>query len=264
MTSWGWARLTAAGIVLYLVFLVATLPAAWVGELLVRVTHGQARLLHPQGSFWQGSGTLALNQAGGAALQNRILWNFQPLWLLAGRLRAEVRSEGDITAQAIVSAGYRSVRIQDLSGELAASHVQAFYAPAMLISPTGRIQISAGDVGLGKSGFSGEARLTWTGAGSKLGNSGEIGDYLLVASGENGAAALRVETLRGEIRVDARGSWQAQTDGTLTLEGSLAAGSREATLAPLLAMLNTRKQGDRYPLRFHTRLPLPAILGGSG
>lgn len=261
--AWGWPRLAAAGIALYLVFLVATLPAGWAGELLARVTQGQLRLQDPQGSLWRGSGTIALQRAG-AQLHNRVHWNLQPLWLLTGRLRAEVRSEGDIALQAIVSFGYRRLRVQDLSGEFAAGHAQAFYAPAMLLSPTGQVKVNASEFELGKSGFSGEARLTWSGAGSKLGGAAEIGDYLLIANGRDGAAALRVETLRGDIKIDARGSWQAKTDGSLALEGSLVPGNREAALGPLLAALNVRKDGDRYPIRLNTRLPLPAILGGPG
>lgn len=251
--TWTWPRLAAAGVALYLVFLVATLPAAWVGELLTRATNGQARLLGAQGSLWQGSGTMLFNATGGA-LQNRVHWNIRPLWLLLGRLRAEILSEGDITLRTIVTAGYRRLRLENLDGELAAAQVQAFYAPAMLAAPTGRIKLNGSDIELGKSGFHGELRLTWNGAGSKLGAAGELGDYLLVANGQNGAAVLRVETLRGEIRIDGHGSWQANTDGALTFGGTLSAGNREAMLGPLLAALNVRKDGDRYPLKLQGRI----------
>lgn len=261
--AWGWPRLAAAGIALYLMFLIATLPASWAGELLTRVSQGQLRLQDPQGSLWRGSGTIAIQRAG-ARLQNRVHWNLQPLWLLTGQLRAAIKSEGDIALQAVVSFGYHRLRVQDLNGEFAASHAQAFYAPAMLLSPTGQVKVNASEFELGKSGFNGEARLTWNSAGSRLGGAGEIGDYLLVASGQDGAAALRVETLRGDIKIDARGNWRANTDGSLTLEGTLVPGNREATLGPLLSSLNTRKDGDRYPIRLDTRLPLPAILGGPG
>lgn len=261
--AWSWPRLAAAGIAFYLVFLVVTLPAAWVDELLSRATRGQARLLGTQGNFWQGSGTMVFNAAGGTALQNRVHWNIRPFWLLIGKLRADIKSEGDITLQAIVTAGYRQLRLQDLAGEFAASHAQAFYPPAMLVSPTGQIKVAGNDVELGHSGFSGELRLTWTGAGSKLGAAGELGDYALIATGQNGTAQLRIETLRGDVRIDARGAWQANTDGALTLDGTLLAGSREAMLAPLLAALNVRKDGDRYPLRLQGRIT-PWFAGSPG
>jgi len=262
--SWSRTRYIAAGLVLYLLFLVVTLPAAWVGELLTRFTHGQARLLGSQGSLWRGSGLLVFSPAGGMALQNRVHWNVAPLWLVTGQLRTEIRSEGDVTLQTMLTVGYRHLRLQQLTGEFTASQIQAFYPPAMLVSPTGQIKIAADDVSLGKSGFHGEMRMTWTGAGSKLGAAGELGDYLLVANGENGAANLRVETLRGDIRVDARGAWQAQGDGTLSLDGSLMPGSRESAIGAMLAALNARKEGDHYPLRINTRLPLPAFLGRPG
>jgi len=253
--TWKVSRFIVTGLALYLVFLVSTIPAAWVGELLTRSTLGKARLLGSRGSLWNGSGTLVFSSTGGMALQNTLHWSINPLWLAAGKLRAELKSIGDMNLQATVTAGYRHLRLQNLNGEFAASHAQAIYPPAMLISPTGQIKMTGSDLALGKSGFDGELRLTWTAAGSKIGAAGELGDYLLVANGQNGAAALRVETLRGDVRIDARGLWQAGADGALTLDGTLDAGSRESTFGPMLSMMNARKEGNRHRIHFQGKFP---------
>jgi len=256
-----WPYVTLA-LVTYLVFLISEVPAAWVGQAVSRASQGKARLLGASGSIWNGSGTLVFNPGTGSAIQDRIQWNLQPFWLMTGQVRAAILAEGDIAVKGQLALGFYSLRAIEFSAEMPASHAQVFFAPAMLVSPTGKITLSAADVSIGKSGFDGELRLTWTDAGSKLGAAGNLGDYQMVATGKNGPAGIRVETTRGDLGVTAQGSWQLQSDGTLTLDGEIVPGNREPALAPLLAAANIAKSGNRYPWRVNYRVPLPSMLTG--
>jgi hypothetical protein len=255
--------LVLAGLLFYTLFLVTTLPAHWLGELLARGTNGALRLQNTHGSLWQGSGLLTVHSGGGGRFSTPLHWEIHPLWLLTGRLRADVQTEGEHRLRARVAIGYRQLQLDAVEAELSAALIPALYPPAALIAPTGSLQLKAEQLSLDRRGLAGEARLTWLGAGGRLGGIGEVGDFLLVVNGQDGVATLRAETLRGELQLDAHGRWQPAGDGTLQLEGTLAAGSaRAATLAPMLAMLNARPDGDRHSFRYNTRIPLPAMLGG--
>jgi len=256
-----WPYLILA-IVAYVLFLIVDAPAAWISEAVARGSGNRARLLGAHGSVWNGSGTLVFNPGSGSAIQTRTQWHLQPFWLFAGQVRATVRAEGDVSVNSQIAIGYQSLRAIDLAAEIPATHAQAFYTPAMLISPTGKIAISAANVSVGKSGFNGELMLKWTDAGSKLGAATNLGDYTIIVTGSGGPADVRVETVRGDFRVNARGNWQLQADGLLNLDGEIIPGSREAAFGPLLAAANIRKSGDRYPLRVSNRVPLPAFLTG--
>jgi hypothetical protein len=260
---WQSAAWTLTGLGLFIGFLVATLPAHWLGELMARATQGQWRLQATSGTVWNGSGTLSIRAGGPDAFVTRLNWRLQPWWLVTGKLRAELQSQdaGDLHAE--LALGYRSLRIQNAAAELPASLAAVIYAPAALFSPTGTLRFSTNDFAIDSSGMSGEAQLRWLGAGGRLGGAAEIGDYLLVVTGQPGGTAFRVDTLRGDIRVDLQGRWQAMGDGAFTLTGAVtASGPREATLAPALAMLNARREGDRQVFQYNARLPWPTWLGG--
>jgi hypothetical protein len=257
-----WLGLVAAGVGLYAAFLAATLPAAWMGELLARAGSGALSLEAPQGSFWNGSGVLTVRAPGGTALAAPLTWHIQPLWLFTGRLRARVEASGELKLNSEVTLAYRRARLSALEAELPAGAAGAFYAPALLVAPTGQLHVTAQEFELGAAGARGELHLTWSAAGSRLGGLGELGDYRLVVSGQGPTADLRLETLRGEVQLAGRGQWQA-SDGQLRLDGTIAPGAREPSLAPLLALLRAQRNGDQHAFNLVTRLPLPALLRGT-
>ena len=76
-------------------------------------------------------------------------------------------------------------------------------------------------------------------------------------SGQGAAIGLVADTQRGEVQLNGKGDWQLQGDGTLNIDGTLAAGNREAVLAPLLTLLNARRVGNAYDFSVHTRIPSP-------
>ena len=255
---WHWLGLVLAGLLLYLLFLLVTLPAHWLGQALSRTSGGVLRLENAYGSVWQGSGTLTLNTVGAAPFTTRLNWEIHPLWLLTGTLRADLQARGQTSLRARLGIRYKSVQLNDFEAEFPAAQLPTFYPPATLIGPTGKLQLAASELLFNSRGMTGEAQLTWLGAGGRLGGLSEIGDYRLKLNGQDGVIGLQAETIKGIIQLDARGSWQVAGDGMLRLDGTLAAGAdRQATLAPLLALLNARQEGDRHV--FNVSMPLPLL-----
>jgi len=239
------------GLVLYLMFLLATIPAYWLGEGLVRLTEGRVRLQHAAGSIWHGTGLLIIGPHNLA-----IEWDLQSGWLLLGKAHVQVKSRGDSSLRATLTIGYRHLALRDTAVELPATVVAVFYPPVSFIAPTGKLRFTTSEMEIGSKGMTGEALLIWSGAGGKLGGVGEVGDYQLTATGSNGMALLKLGTLRGEIGITGAGQWQVAGDGRLRLDGTLAPGSRESMIAPILPLLNAQRSGDQYTFSLSAQLPV--------
>jgi len=84
----------------------------------------------------------------------------------------------------------------------------------------------------------------------------DLGDYRLMLTGQGAAIGLVADTQRGEVQLNGKGGWQLQ-DGGFNVEGTLAPGSREGALTPLLTLLNARRTGNVYEFGIQTRIPSP-------
>lgn len=254
---WRWVLFGLLGVLCFGLFLVVTAPAHWMGLLLARASDGRITLHAARGSFWDGAGTLSIS----GTLSSDVRWSLQPLWLFAGQLRARLEAEGELNLRADAALAYRDLRLNQVSALLPANALGALYAPAQLLSPTGELQLAATELRIGPDGVHGEARLTWLRAGSRLGGLTELGDYLLVANGQGRPVALQVKTLQGSIQLDATGSWQANREGGIQLEGTLGAQGRESALVPLISLLKAQRDGQVFRFRIENRVPFPAVPG---
>ena len=90
-------RLALLGAGAYLVFLVANLPAAWLGSALERSSGGALALGEPRGTVWKGSGVLALRSGGAYRGLADIEWRCNPLSVFVGRLSIALSGAGSET-----------------------------------------------------------------------------------------------------------------------------------------------------------------------
>jgi general secretion pathway protein N len=251
-----------AGLCLYALFLLVTLPAYWADWLLNRASHNAVRLQQPEGTLWDGSGTLVILSAGQEQLQVRIAWELQPLWLVSGKIQARLRSRDSNPAlNATLRIGYRHVALREVEATLPVSLLSAFNPAIDIVAPSGRLQITTPEATLTPSGLEGAIQLTWLDAGARMGGLSEVGDYRLLVNGRGATADLRIETLRGDVGVTAQGEWQTQGEGLLRLTGTVAPGNREQTLRPLLTMVNAQNNNGQYSWTLNTRLPLSKLFG---
>ena len=266
MPSNRWRGLAYLGAVLcgYALFLLITLPAYWADWLVSRASHNAVRMQQPEGTLWDGSGHLVIQGASQERMQTRIAWSIQPLWLFTGKLQARLSSrDAGMPLNATLRIGYRHVSISEVDAAVPVSVLSAFIPAIDLVTPSGRLHITTQQATLTPAGLEGGMQLTWLGAGARMGGLSEIGDYRLVVNGRGPTAELRIDTLRGDVAVTARGEWQAQGEGLLRLTGNITPGSREQTLRPLLTMLNAQNNNGQYSWSLNSRFPPTQLFGAA-
>jgi len=263
MSTRRWSRtgFILAGVLCYALFLLVTLPASWMQSLLTRISRGAVTLDQTEGTFWSGTGNLVVRGAIQEPLQARLAWSLEPLWLFTGKLAVQVQARGDTELHATLRLGYRYLAVSNANATLSATKTAIFYAPVMLATPAGQLQVATDRLELDSGGLHGTLRLTWVDAGSSMAGLNKLGDYQMTVKGEGANAAIRVDTLRGDVDVTATGNWQAGGDGTLRLDGKVAPGSREQSLAPLLSAVNAQRSGDQYTFSASARIPVRGLLG---
>ncbi len=253
----------AAGLGCYVLFLLITLPAYWSDRLLSRVSNNAIGMQQTAGTLWNGAGNLVVRSAGQERLQTRIAWSIQPLWLFAGKLQARFRSrDASAPLNATLRIGYRHLSISDVDATVPVGVLRAFNPAIDLVSPSGRLHVTAPRATLTPTGLDGSMQLTWLDAGVRMGGLSEVGDYRLAVNGRGPTAELRIDTLRGDIGVTAQGEWQAQGEGQLRLTGNITPGNREQTLRPLLTMVNAQNNNGQYSWSLNSRFS-PARLFGT-
>lgn len=259
-----WLVYVAAGLFCTVLFVIATLPAYWVDWLLNRVAPGSARIHQATGTIWNGTGHLRVHSLGQELLQTGIAWSVQPWWLATGKLQLRISGQ-DPTAplKATLRVGYRYLSIHQVDAIIPANLAAVLHPAVSLVAPTGRLQIVAEQATLTPAGLQGQLQLTWLNAGAGMSGLSELGDYLLAVNGRGADAELRVETLRGDVRITAQGQWQTQGEGLFQLSGTLVPGSREQNLRPLLTMANMQNHNGQYQWTVNNRLPLARIFGSS-
>jgi general secretion pathway protein N len=256
----GWRRalgLGAGALLLYLLFLVVTLPAAWLADGVARLSRKAVQLQDPDGSVWSGSGRLVMAKGREFGLMK---WSVNPLWLFAGRLHLNVQlSGGQAQGQGTVRVGYRSLTLKDVEAAVPAELAPALYSPAALIDPKGQIRLRTASLEASGKGLQGTAELTWQGAGARVGGANPLGDYRLDVNGQGENAQLTLATLNGRLQLNGQGQWQTTT-GALRFQGSAAAAQPDPQLDLLLNLLGPDQGGGRRALNATLTLPLANVL----
>jgi len=264
MSTSRWRAFAYFGAILcsYLLFLIITLPAYWADWLVSRAGISAVRIQQSEGTLWNGSGNLVIQSAGRELMQTRIAWELQPLWLFTGKLQARLSSRNsDPPLNATIRAGFHHLSIQGVDAMLPVSVIGLFNPAVALMEPTGRLQITTPQFTLTPDGLEGDMQLTWMAAGARLGGLSEIGDYRLVVNGRGPKTEFRIDTLRGDVGINATGEWQTQGDGLLRLAGNISPGSREPALLPLLRAINAQNNSGQYTWTLDYRYPVARLFG---
>jgi general secretion pathway protein N len=241
------------GVAAFAVFLIVRAPAPLISTALERASHGAITIGAATGTVWRGSGQLVARQTPQApVLIGRVTWTVNPLWFFAGKIGLGVTvSGGDADIAGHIRAGFSSVILQGVKGVFPARLVPVLYAPAELLGPDGRVEISAPDLRWSrKSGITGAAEIHWRDAVSSLTTVRPLGDYRL--SLEEGGA-LKLDTLRGDLRLTGHGMLD-NTIGGARFSGQASAANRVSELAEVLKLMGPGPDAGPRPFHFEFSL----------
>lgn len=253
-----WFGYIFLGVTAYLVFLIVTIPATWLSWGLARATNGAVKLDEERGSLWGGHGRLVIHYPRPTPRDlGQTAWRVNPLWLPLGRLQVSLKTTGsqsDLAAAVGVTPTRIILQRSRISAD--ANMASAFYEPARLLAPKGRLRFSADDLTLDKNGLHGNAVIIWERASSGLSSVQPLGDYRIDISGTGAEAALKLTTLRGDLQLSGTGRWQLLENGDLQFNGIARPRSRGQELQSLLNLFGRDQGGGRRTVRLRTRLPL--------
>ncbi|HUL92539.1 MAG TPA: type II secretion system protein N [Burkholderiales bacterium] len=235
-------RFAILGAVAYLVFLVATLPAAWFGYALERSSGGKVALSDPRGTVWKGKGTLAVRSSDAYRGIADIEWRCNLLSVFSGRPSMALSGTN---LRATLSLGPRSVRLQNVEASAPVALVAPAVPGAAFVKPEGRLRVAAESFEIGPASVNGAATLDWAEAG--LSGVSRIGDYRLQITGSGERADVRLSTLRGDLRVNGNGEWRAAQARVVQMRGVAEISSGRAELEPLLVLLAGGGTGTSRP-----------------
>lgn len=267
MTWSGFKRFAAyalLGIVLYLGFLVATVPAAWVAEAAARLTGGTLLLAHPSGTLWHGTGELhAGHTAGGAHPIGAVSWQLSPWRLLLGAAQLDLTVDGAaVQAEGVVRVGHDTLEAYGFTATAPAALASLVYGPVAFFDPRGTIELRVPQLELSADGLVTDAEVRWEGAGGRFTGEQSLGDYRLQLTGEGETAQLNLTTLEGDLALTGQGQWQVTGSGTFRFTGSaMPRNGAAAALEPLLRALGPDRGNGRRDIRLNARLPLVQMLG---
>jgi len=239
-------RLAVLGMVAYLVFLLANVPAAWLGFALERSSRGALALGDPAGTLWKGSGLLALRSGGAFRGIADLEWRCNPLSVLTGRLSLALSGVAPETRlRASVSLGAGSLRLQNVEASAPAALLEPALPAAAFAKPDGRVRVLADSFEVGGAGVAGAATVEWLEAG--MSGLRRLGDYRLQVTGNGERAAVKLATLRGDLRFTGEGEWRAAQPRIVQLRGTAEAAAERKDLEPLLQALGIRGSGIPQP-----------------
>jgi len=239
-------QLAVLGIVAYLVFLLANLPAAWLGFALERSSRGAFALGDPAGTLWKGSGLLALRSGGAFRGIADLQWSCNPLSLFAGRLSVALSGAApDTGLRASVSLGAGSVRFRNVEINAPAALLEPVVPAAAFAKPDGRLRVLADSFEIGEASLVGAATVEWVEAG--VSGLQRLGDYRLQITGNGERAGLKLATLRGDLRLTGEGEWRAAQPRIVQLRGIGEAAAERKDLEPLLQALGIKGSGTPQP-----------------
>ena len=235
---------------LFLIFLAATAPATWLAWGLARGSHGVVNLNVPVGGLWQGSATLVLHEATSPPRDlGKISWNMHVLWLFLGRAQIELRLvDSNIDMHGLVGITYNTLYLDEVSADINAAYASTVYPPAVLFSPEGRVTLRAPAVKIQQGTMTGNVEASWENAAASLSNGKVLGDYRLTLDGQGQSVPVKLETLKGKLKLDGQGIWQPGS-GHVQMSGNAAPQEQPSDVDALLKLMGPDQGGGRRAWR---------------
>lgn len=257
-----WMLYLIFGAVLYLLFLIIEMPASWFAWSLNRYTNNIIHIDTISGSLWHGTGRLVIYSSQTTPNDFGIAeWQINPLWLFIGRVQIHMLTNStDKKINTAVQFGRNQLQLRDTDMTLPASSIGAFYPPASLISPEGKILLRTENMTLASNGLNGKAEIQWENASSSLSAVQPLGTYRLEITGAAETTTFKLNTMQGILELTGQGQWQAST-GQFQFSGAAVPRDEANKLEPFLKLLGEDQGNGKRSLILNGRLPLTGLPG---
>lgn len=224
-----------AGLFFYVVFLAATIPAAYINLILAHYGGNNLQVANAQGTLWNGSGSLY-------GLED-IHWKIDVPELLLGHLRAQIVSNIATRPMDIFISPTR-IEMQHIALVLPAALLSDLAPVLKSMAPGGRLSISTEDFSVSGS-FLGNLDLGWMDAASGLSRVAPVGSYLIRIAGRGHQLGLQLDTQTGPLFLAGKGSWSSSAG--LNFIGT--ASSKNEQLTGLLNLIGKPDASGAYFIR---------------
>jgi general secretion pathway protein N len=183
--------------------------------------------------------------ATGQYALGRLEWTLSPFWLAVLHPRSVVHLSGsEIELTGRISASYRSIRLQDVSGKASVSLLTKLYSPAALFDPGGQFGITSEMVSFDDRGVQGRAELVWENASLNVSDVKPLGDYRLSLNGEGQVVHLVIATSQGSLSVTGQGKVMLDTK-QYSVVGEMVPTAHATELEPVLRLVGGDAGGGR-------------------
>lgn len=247
----------AGALLLYAAFLVATVPASLLFQAANRYFSPYSITAEStEGTLWHGGAQgVVLTARNRQALRlGRASWSLNPLWLLSGKLSADLMLAGDdIKGHGKLILGPHSLGFRQAFLSVPAAAL-SYVDPRLDMWPLeGTLDIRSNEFLLQPNRYQGNGEITWEQAGTALVKINPIGSYRATFSGTGKAIHVQLETQTGALELSGKGNW-SQAAG-FAFDGRAKAREHEAELRHLLDLIGKPNQDNSYALTLDVKSP---------
>ncbi|MGH9578496.1 MAG: type II secretion system protein N, partial [Terriglobales bacterium] len=245
------ARRTALALVfacvVYMVTLVATIPAPWISRLLEYSSNQGFLLRDPTGTAWSGSAVLYARLRSGELLSLGLLrWRSSPSAVFTGHLAADL-ALGANAAPMHVELARSGVAVRGLSLDLP-GRILVEVAPALAaLGPQGTLRIRSDDLRIDAGSVFGLAEIEWRQVRFARTTELDLGSHVARLRGGGRKVDIEFGSNGGPLRMSGGGAWTR--DSGLAVSGTLEHGDDQPAVASFLQSVCSEYRGGRCTFR---------------
>jgi hypothetical protein len=247
-------KLILGGVLLYLLFLAAQMPAVWLAGRLPADSPVQLRQI--EGNLWQGAAGHVVWHASIDSLDlGPLRWTLQPIELFRGGLG--IAFELGLAAEPLkgqLSYGGDGIHLRAVQGAIDAP-VLGFASRALsLLQPQGKLVLDIAELHLSGNRIHGAAQADWRDARSGL-VAAPLGDYRaeLRADPDGRRARITVQTQQGAVAISGNGDYHPGKGLSGRLVLLPPQDERRERYTPVLNMLGRPDASGAWVLNLDTR-----------
>jgi general secretion pathway protein N len=236
------SSLVALGLAAYGVFLVATIPAAYVAAQVQSALPGRIEIADTQGTLWRGKARVRISPSRAIPVSlDHVDWRFVPARLLAGEVAFQLQGGSNGWDGAMqLARGLSSWHVRGAKVEGDAAGLARLAPIVGAWRPAGPIALAAPEIAIRGSEVSGTFEARWRNAVIGLSDVRPLGSYRATWRADKGPGEIEVTTLQGPLRVTGKGT--TGPHGRFAFRGEARADESAAKpLEPLLDLMGPRR-----------------------